>query len=406
MIRFVCGCGRQLQARDEDVGKKAKCPACGQITSVPSESTPSAPASEEDSPRTSTPRPDAIREYRPVRAAAKRSRPEDDDEDFNDRDDEDYDDRDDDRPRKRRSRPSSEVSSGKATAALVLGLVSLCLPILPAIPGLILGILALREIGRSKGRLAGRGAAIAGIVTSCLSFIVLIPVFILYAVMMPAVSKVRDASARMQDSNNLKQIGIALHNFHDVHQGFPRAAAFRTRDGRPGLSWRVALLPYLEQKALYDQFNLEEAWDSPTNRPLLARIPQVYLLPKQLNDGSGLTHYQVLVGKSTIFEEPAGGLNLPAPGGKNPLRGISFREIVDGTSNTILVTTASMSVPWTKPEDLTFDPAGPLPGMGGMNPAGYNVLFADGSVRFMQAGTPEQTLKHLITRNGGEAVFP
>ncbi|MFO0877631.1 MAG: DUF1559 domain-containing protein [Gemmataceae bacterium] len=412
MIRFFCPCGRQLQARDEDVGKKAKCPACGQIMPIPSqtEAAKSRPTAEEEpaeeAPVEKRRREEAIREDRdddsPRRndRRAKLSRDKDDIED-------EYEDEPDDRPRKRRRSRGEEQTSGKATTAMVLGLISLCLPVLPAIPGLIIGVLALREIGRSNGRLGGRGAAITGIVTSCLSFIMLLPVVILLALLLPAVGKVRDASARMQDSNNMKQIGLAMHNFADINGGFPRAVAFRTKDGRPGLSWRVALLPYVEQGALFQQFKLDEAWDSPANKPLLSRIPPVYLQPNQIPDGSGQTHYQVFVGKGTIFEEPANPLELAPPGGRPGLglRGIRMVDIPDGTSNTILAVNASSTVPWTKPEDLTFDPAMPLPKLGGPSTTAYTVLFADGSVRSMPVNTPEMTLKQAITRNGGEAIL-
>lgn len=372
MIRFVCECGRQLQAREDDVGKKAKCPSCNRVMTVPEE--------DDDRPR-----------------ARRRSSSIRDDRDRDDRDswsDDDYDDRDSARP--------PEKNSGQATAALVFGLISLCLPVfIPAILGLVLGILALRGIAASRGRLGGRGLAITGIVISCVSFFLIAPCAILVGMLLPAF-KMSDVAARVQDQEHLKQIGEAFFNFDDAHTRLPQAVAFRTRDGHPGLSWRVALLPYLGQGSLYRRFKFDEAWDSPHNRPLLAEIPQVYLMPGQPNDRSGQTYYQVFVGPRTLFEVPK---SQPNPGADGVRLGLRFVDVTDGVSNTILTTSGRSPVPWTKPDDLPFEPFGILPPLSDRVPGGFNVLLGDGSTRFLKVrDTPEQTLKALITRNGGEVI--
>jgi hypothetical protein len=384
MIRFVCGCGRQLQAREEDVGKKAKCPSCEAVLTVPDDG---------DSARRRRRREDDDRDDR---VSARRDRRRDHDDDYEE------DDRD--RPRRRRDVGRADQSSGKATASMVLGLLALCTLGLTAIPAIILGILALRQIGQSDGRVGGRGLAITGIVASCVSFILIAPIAVLYALLAPAVGKVRETAARQADANNLKQIGLAFHNFCDVHGKLPQAAAFRTRDGRPGLSWRVALLPYLNEDALYRRFRLDEPWDSPSNKPLVAQIPRVYLMPGQAADGS--TYYQVFVGKSTLFEVPAG---PPPPagfgGGTNPLTGIRFPvDVPDGTSNTLLVATSRSPVPWTRPDDLAFELGALLPPLGGHQPGGFQVCMADGSFRWVPQNTPQETLRAMVTRNGGEIV--
>ena len=223
--------------------------------------------------------------------------------------------------------------------------------------------------------------------------------------MLPAVTQVREAAGRVKDSNNLKQIGLAMHNFHSARNRFPQATAFRTKDGQPGLSWRVALLPFLEEENLYRQFKLDEPWDSPANRPLLARIPKVYLQPDQVGDTSGNTHYLVFTGQGAMFDDPLkpNPNRPPVPAGQ-PELGVGIAEVVDGTSNTILVVTAPNAVPWTKPDDLAYNPGAPLPPLVAPGRRGFNALFADGSVRQLTPNLPEPTLRGMITRNGGEAV--
>jgi hypothetical protein len=173
----------------------------------------------------------------------------------------------------------------------------------------------------------------------------------------------------------------------------------------------VAILPYIDQDNLYRQFHLDEPWDSPHNLRLLPEMPKSFLLPGQPDDGSGRTYYQVFVGKGTLFEEPGPppGVKLPpggfvGGGGGIPRMGIRWpTDIPDGTSNTILIATARNSVLWTKPDDLPYS-RGFLPPLGGHQQGGFHVSFADGTVRLLPQTIPEQTLRAMITRNGGEVV--
>jgi hypothetical protein len=204
------------------------------------------------------------------------------------------------------------------------------------------------------------------------------------------VQKTREAAARMQSQNNLKQMSLAMLNYHDAQNHFP-AAAICDRNGKPLLSWRVALLPYLEQQPLYTQFKLDEPWDGPNNIKLLGQMPKVYNCPSAQTPANE-TVYQVFVGNGAIFETT---------------RGLRIPDITDGLSNTLLIVEANQSVPWTKPDDLPYNPNGPLPRLGGHSPNGFNAAAADGSTRFIPNNTPEQTLRSLITRNDGMAVpFP
>jgi prepilin-type processing-associated H-X9-DG protein len=208
--------------------------------------------------------------------------------------------------------------------------------------------------------------------------------------LVPAVQKVREAAARTQSANNLKQIALAIHSYHDTYKSFP-AAAICDGNGKPLLSWRVTILPYIEQDQLYKQFKLDEPWDSEHNRKLIAQIPPIYVIPAAPHK-AGETYYRVFAG---------GGAGLEIK------KGISFRNITDGTSNTIFAFEAAESVPWTKPDEPVYDAKRPLPKFGNFYGSGrFNAAFFDGSVHFLRNDLPEATLRALITRAGGEVVTP
>ncbi len=281
-------------------------------------------------------------------------------------------------------------TSGLAIASLIFGVVAFCIPILPGIAAVIFGVLGLSGIDRSRGRLGGRGLAIAGMVTGGVAMFVWLVA--LPALLVPAVQKVREAANRAKSGNNLKQIGLAMHNYHDKYGVFPPPVVIDRRTGKPLYSWRVLLLPHLEEEALSHEFKLDEPWDSPHNRPLLEYMPKVYAHPSDPEPSS--THYQVFVGPGTVFE----------PSWPIRIAGIRSADITDGLANTLLVVEAADAVPWTKPADLTYRPDQPLPKLGVPFGASFNVLMADGSVIPVRHGIKEQVLRALITRNGGENV--
>jgi prepilin-type processing-associated H-X9-DG protein len=212
---------------------------------------------------------------------------------------------------------------------------------------------------------------------------------VMIALLLPALQSAREAARRAQCTNNLKQIGLAMHNYHSVNNAFPPAAV-AGKTGKPLLSWRVALLPYLEQNELYKQFHLDEPWDSPHNKTLIDYMPAAFACPSTRND-KGMTTYRTFVGPRTAFEG---------------LKPHTLAEFLDGTSNTLLVVESTNSVPWTKPDDLPFDPnpTKPLVTPGSNHPGGFNALFADGTVRFIKLTISQTVLRALITRNGGEIV--
>jgi hypothetical protein len=187
-----------------------------------------------------------------------------------------------------------------------------------------------------------------------------------------------------QSQNNLKQIMLAMHNYHDAMGHFPNNTQV---DGKPGLSWRVHLLPYLEEDKLYKQFNLGEAWDSDTNKKLIAKLPKVYAPVRVKTKDEGMTFYRGFAGEGAVFDS---GIKLKLFG------------ITDGTSNTVAVVEAGEPCVWTKPDDLSFDAAKELPKLGGLFDGDFHVGMCDGSVRKVKAKFDAATMKAMITRAGGE----
>jgi hypothetical protein len=200
-----------------------------------------------------------------------------------------------------------------------------------------------------------------------------------------ALAAVQAATKLHDPREQLKQIGFALHNHHDVFGHFPANSG--TAD-KPLLSWRVALLPYLEQGELYKQFKLDEPWDSEHNKPLLARLPPIYR-DQQVEDPSRTT-FQVFTGEGTAFGNEK----------------FNFANITDGTSNTIAVikTPPEKAVPWTKPEDLKFMEDNPLSVLGRIPPEGIGILLFDGAVVRLPADYPEEMWRRLIQPSDGSVV--
>lgn len=199
--------------------------------------------------------------------------------------------------------------------------------------------------------------------------------------------------ARTQMTNQFKQIGLAMHNYDATFKGMP-AHAIYSKDGKtPLLSWRVAILPFVEQNALYQQFKLDEPWDSPHNKKLIPMMPKLYAPTVEVKGlQEGMTFYQVVTGWNTAFNGP---------------KGIGFQQITDGTSNTIMIVEASDPVIWTKPADVVMPRNSRMaPKLGGLLGDIMVVGYFDGSVRIMNRNTPPRTMRALITPNGGEVIGP
>jgi hypothetical protein len=196
----------------------------------------------------------------------------------------------------------------------------------------------------------------------------------------------------------LKQIALAMHDYNDNHYHLP-PQAIRDSSEKPLLSWRVAILPHIDEERLYKQFHLDEAWDSPHNIQLVRLMPKMYYAPTQPQiQTDGLTYYRVFTGPGTAFVRE--GLKI----------GVDFP---DGCSNTILIVEAGDPVPWTKPDELEYLPDQPLPPLGGIfrNEGwlarqrglnnGFNAALADGSLKWFSRNTPESNIRAYIIRNSG-----
>jgi hypothetical protein len=187
-------------------------------------------------------------------------------------------------------------------------------------------------------------------------------------------------------------LALAMQSYEDEHGRLPPAVVYGA-DGRPLLSWRVAILPYIEQGPLYKEFKLDEPWDSPHNIQLLSKMPPAYEAPpsvqRRMPDYHTIVH--VFVGKGTAFE------------GREGLR---LKHDFPQTSRTILIVEAGKPVPWTKPEELVYDPDGPLPELKGVFRKSFRVAMADGSVQYLEQGIRESELRAAITRDGAGKVGP
>jgi WD40 repeat protein len=264
----------------------------------------------------------------------------------------------------------------------------------------------------------------------------------------------RDEVHRAVNNNNLKMIALAMHNYHDVHNSFPTPY----RQGK-GLGWRVHLLPFLEQQPLYRQFKLDEPWDSPHNRMLLSKMPEVFNAPGTRNDGKTPVH--VFVGDGTPFGGPGfsyecridydNGERKIDPDGRYvfhigfndarvvssrflqgeaektvagkeligktsftwPIRmtvgsnsGLRLRDITDGTDNTILAVVAGpeTETEWTRPGGLPFVADSPASVMGTLPEKGFAAVTFSGRVVSIPPNTPPKTLAALIQHHDGQVV--
>jgi hypothetical protein len=177
-----------------------------------------------------------------------------------------------------------------------------------------------------------------------------------------------------------------MMQYHAAHSNrFPPAAG--GTGNQPLLSWRVHLLPYLGEQSLYQQFHLNEAWNSPHNTTLLSRMPNVYRMPDQPSNAT-VTHYQVFVGPQAPFDGT---------------RQLGMANITDGASRTIAIVEALAPVEWTRPADVAFPPdAVAFNGLGVLGRFGsptFGAVLFDGTVTSYPTNMNPAQLKALITPN-------
>jgi len=214
----------------------------------------------------------------------------------------------------------------------------------------------------------------------------------------PALANARTAAQRAQAANNLKQLMLSMHMYHDINKHFPAQAS--RKDGNKLLSWRVHVLPYLEQDDVYKQFHLDEPWDSEHNKKLIEKMPPIFASPNAPADlaAKGMTTYLVPVGPKTVFEGE---------------EGIHLSKVTDGTSNTIAIVEVAPehAVIWTKPDDWSVDFKKPFAGLRGKpakdppkQAAGFLAGFCDGSVHFISESIEWETVRRLLQKDDGEPV--
>lgn len=201
---------------------------------------------------------------------------------------------------------------------------------------------------------------------------------------------IANAQTRRRSANNLKQLGLAMLNYESAYKRLP--AAMQIGPMNVPHSWRVTVLPFLEQAKLYEKYQMSEAWDSPANADILKQMPEVFGDPS-----TGETGFRVLVSPT---QKSGGALFNSEPARSGP----SLSEIIDGTSNTICIVESVNTVPWTKPEGILFDPSGEPLKVSDINPKGFNVVFVDCSVRFIPPNIAPEFLKGIVSKNGSEVV--
>ena len=237
----------------------------------------------------------------------------------------------------------------------------------------------------------------------------LIPLSVVYGLLTQAFPEARAAALRMVCSSHLKGLSLAFHTYHDVHGSFPPAYTV-DENGKPLHSWRVLILPYIEHKELYDKIRLDEPWDSEYNRQFhdaqigaygmfqcptqkqtpFSRIRNVFVknpdLRRMANCG-----YSVVIGEGTLFPDTQ--------------TTVTFDDITDGTSNTILIVERMIPINWMDPNnEIRLDTARQginrnLLGIGSEHHGGANVAFADGSVKFLDESTD---IEPLLTKSAGD----
>ncbi len=218
---------------------------------------------------------------------------------------------------------------------------------------------------------------------------------VLVALLLPAVQAARGAARRNQCANNVRQIGLALINYESVYGRFP-PAYLADENGTPMHSWRVLILPFLEENGLYDQYDFDKPWDSPENLELTQYCPPAFRCPSDATGpGSTNTSYLGIEGPGMFFDGT---------------KARKIGEIKDGTSRTIMVAEVENSaVHWSQPVDLdttqsTFTIGSGRPNeIGSSHRNGANVVYSDCHITFVATGSmPPESLKAECTIAGGE----
>lgn len=205
--------------------------------------------------------------------------------------------------------------------------------------------------------------------------------------LLPMFRTTRSAAQRTQSMNNIRQIVLAMHNYHSVTGRMPPAVL--THQSGQKYSWRIAILPYLEQSQIYDRYNFEEPWNSEHNRAVTARMPAVFRAGDMPADTTNSAYF-MLIGPGMVGSAEGG---------------LDFADARDGSSNTVMVVESRQSIHWAEPRDLSGDER-KFGEFGGFFDGGFNAGFLDGHVQFLSDRTTPRTLKGMLTYDGGEVIDP
>jgi len=217
-----------------------------------------------------------------------------------------------------------------------------------------------------------------------------------FFLLMPAVQKVRDAAARAQTTNNLKQLTLGAHNYEMAQGKLPAPFAERGQTGQPApvnwsdrLSWRYELLPYIEQDYLHKVIDAGQAWNSPANRQYTSTPVKAFGDP--LDPTEPNTRFRCFYDNGALFAT-------------DPKERVSFSGVTDGIANTIMFVETADQVPWAQFNELKYDPNGPLPQLGHPKRDVILIGMADGSIKTVKKSINPNTLKSGITRAGNEFI--
>jgi type II secretory pathway pseudopilin PulG len=249
------------------------------------------------------------------------------------------------------------------------------------------GPMAMPPPGYYQPQPSGGGGASLAVIIIAIAVVPLVIIGILAALLVPAVGAARGAARRAQSMNNMKQLTLAIHNYHDVHQAFPPAVV-TDANGQPLYSGRVLLLPFLEQAPIYDRWDKSQAWDSPNNKPLAEMVIPTLRDPADTGPPNQ-TSYLFSSGPGSLFE---------------PGQNVKMSNVTDGLSNTIMfVEVKGSGIGWAEPRDIDLSQPASLPA--GNHQNGNIVGMGDGFVRMLPTDTPPTTIQAAASRNGGEAIM-
>ena len=273
---------------------------------------------------------------------------------------------------------ASSVSSRRAVASLLLGLSALLLMFFTGIMAVVAGLTGLHEIRKSRGRIGGAWMAFAGIALGTFGCTVL-P----FMILRPLVSQAIESRSNYVCETNLYRIAQAIRKFQHERGTMP-PGAITDRQGRPLLSWRVAILPYLgpDEAALFEKFHLDEPWDSPNNLRLASNMPDVFACPADGNRRQ--TRYQLIIGPRALYD------------GLKPRKIVDLQTSALRRSGTLLVGEGGKPVDWTSPQDHLYDTNLPALGLTSGHRDVFHLAMMDGSIDFCEKSIDNEYLLDII----------